>query len=677
MSNNHETQSLHTNPVATSDPHTHYDQDNFQDESDFPDVEEEKLVPLSNVFQNDREQGLVEGQSLDQSQTAPVVPVITSIKTDPVTGVKYVDNYSGLYSKEEVLALHRLDYPVPSDFVFEDDITSRSGLMPVASFKYRRDLDGSSNASLNESVEQPWEGNFFSRSVGRGRGRGRGRRDDQFGDEQLRGSRGGAVPYENTWRSTSNESFPPQDSYSAPLWQSNNPNATNFQSSYRHPKRQLAASSVYPSHQSDLYQLQDDLSYANERWYYKDPKGHERGPFSSIQMDKWVKHDFFQIELLVRRENESGFVLLGNLFIAEQRNPFTLVTLAQWIQGPSSGFKNRLIVLIHSYQVEKMQREQAIREQQSQGVVPGAESKGQGESLPSTLTSSIGSLSVGSSDASVQSGLAPTSAELEFPAASQSNPLSASGSFSKSGHEQVVPPWLQDTQDKSSLESVHSPVPIPGKTWYDDVTPWGQNLEQPSYPWSSIPIGQSTAWNLSADKPPNVLLQEQTKVLTEIVEKMKDKPASNTRKKKKTKRAKAKEPIADPQNQKKPSQSTSQKGNTTTPATTVNNNANTAVTNTNASKSNPKSPATSQQQQQPQQQQKSPPQVKKTKPQYKLKQAPEPPEEQPKPVEQPAIKKSSKYGKKPQVWKVVERKEDENVEITEGQDSSLHNTEEN
>jgi hypothetical protein len=295
MSYNHETQSaLNTNPVdtTTEDHPSHYDQDNhnFQ-EPEESDEEEEKLVPLSNVFHNHR--GTGQEEVLEQSQNVQSVTVISSIKTDPVTGVKYVDNYSGLYSKEEVLALHRLDYPVPSDFVWEDDITSRSGLMPVASFRYRRELDGSSNTSSHDSNEQ-WEGNFFSRSVGRGKGRGRGRRDDQFGDEHIRGSRGvGAIP-DNAWRSTS-EIYPPQDSYSAPLWQSTNPNVTTFQSSYRPPKRQLAASSIYPSHHSDLYQLQDDLSYANERWYYKDPKGHERGPFSSIQMDKWVKHDFFQI----------------------------------------------------------------------------------------------------------------------------------------------------------------------------------------------------------------------------------------------------------------------------------------------------------------------------------------------------------------------------------------------
>jgi hypothetical protein len=285
-----------------------------------------------------------------------------------------------------------------------------------------------------------------------------------------------------------------------------------------------------------------------------------------------------------------------------------------------------------------MQREQANREQQS-GT--GSESKGQGESLPS----SVASLSTGSSGG-VQSGLAPPS-ELEFPG--QSNPLSQSGSLSKTGIIEQTAPDL-----------VHNPVPIPGRSWHEaddsNPTPWGQN-----YPWSAHQIGQS----------PNVILQEQTKVLTDIVEKMKDKPAgSNNTRKKKAKRAKAKEPKADPQNQKKPSPSESQKSNSTSPSNTVNN-ANTAVTNTNA-KSNPKSPANTQQQSQ---QQKSPPQVKKIKPQYKLKQSPEP-EEQPKPAEQPAIKKPIKYGKKPQVWKVAGKKEEEN-EITEGQqDSSLHNTEE-
>jgi len=366
-------------------------------------------------------------------------------------------------------------------------------------------------------------------------------------------------------------------------------------------------------------------------------------------MDKWVKHDFFQIELLVRRENETAFVLLGNLFIAEQRNPFTLVPLAQWIQGPSSAFKNRLILLIHSYQVEKIQREQAVKEQS--GVVSGAESKGQGESLPSSIATSVGSLSADSSSG-VHSGLAPPS-ELEFPVSGQSNPLSVSGSLPKSILEQVAAPWIPDTQDAINiLDPVHNPVPIPGRHWYDvDDKPWVQNVEQPYYPWPALPIGQSTApWNLSNDKPPNVILQEQTKVLTDIVEKMKDKPTSkNTRKKKKTKRAKAKEPKADPQNQKKSSPSESQKSNTTASTT---DNSNTAVTNTNVAKSNPKSPS----QQQPQQHPKSPPQVKKTKPQYKLKQTPEPPEEQPKPAEQPAIKKPIKYGKKPQVWKVVEKK---------------------
>jgi hypothetical protein len=265
MSINHEP--LHTNPVASTtrttedQSHSQYDQDNHQfQDAESEDEVEEKLVPLSDVFHDDQKG---KEEEVEQSQSVQSVPVISSIKTDPVTGVKYVDNYSGLYSKEEVLALHRLDYQAPADFVWEDDITSRSVLMPVASFRYnRRELDGSSNASSHESNEQ-WEGNFFSRSVGRGRGRGRGRRDDQFGDEQLRGARGGAIPFDNTWRSASESFPPPQDAYSAPLWQSNNPNATSFQSSYRPTKRQLAASSAYPTHHSDLYQLQEDLSYAN------------------------------------------------------------------------------------------------------------------------------------------------------------------------------------------------------------------------------------------------------------------------------------------------------------------------------------------------------------------------------------------------------------------------------
>lgn len=34
-------------------------------------------------------------------------------------------------------------------------------------------------------------------------------------------------------------------------------------------------------------------------WFYLDPKGVERGPFTAVEMDKWMRHDYFKIDLQV------------------------------------------------------------------------------------------------------------------------------------------------------------------------------------------------------------------------------------------------------------------------------------------------------------------------------------------------------------------------------------------
>jgi hypothetical protein len=50
------------------------------------------------------------------------------------------------------------------------------------------------------------------------------------------------------------------------------------------------------------------------QWCYKDPNGHEQGPFTSAQIGTWIVGGFFSRTTLVRREDEEGFRTLGNVF---------------------------------------------------------------------------------------------------------------------------------------------------------------------------------------------------------------------------------------------------------------------------------------------------------------------------------------------------------------------------
>lgn len=54
-----------------------------------------------------------------------------------------------------------------------------------------------------------------------------------------------------------------------------------------------------------------DLGAIN--WYYRDPNGQEQGPFTGNQMHEWYSHSYFQDDLPVRRESETGFHKLSEL----------------------------------------------------------------------------------------------------------------------------------------------------------------------------------------------------------------------------------------------------------------------------------------------------------------------------------------------------------------------------
>jgi hypothetical protein len=140
-----------------------------------------------------------------------------------------------------------------------------------------------------------------------------------------------------------NPAIPPASLHSSshlPL----NISSGNLQSSQQHS----GATSTHHYNSSSYSYLGEDFILDDEKWYYKDPKGQERGPFGSMQMDKWVKFDFFKVDLMVRREN-SEYVYLGDIFFSEGRNPFTGEPLDQWFTGPTSEFKISLMLLIQNY----------------------------------------------------------------------------------------------------------------------------------------------------------------------------------------------------------------------------------------------------------------------------------------------------------------------------------------
>jgi hypothetical protein len=99
------------------------------------------------------------------------------------------------------------------------------------------------------------------------------------------------------------------------------------------------------------------LSAEETLWYYKDPRGNEHGPFSSQQMNEWFKHDFFGIDLSLKRGKDGVWVYLGELFLLEGRNVFTGQTLVEWYQ---------LGALPPKFHMQLLKLQQALLQQQQQ-----------------------------------------------------------------------------------------------------------------------------------------------------------------------------------------------------------------------------------------------------------------------------------------------------------------------
>src|SRR5690606_32251115 len=92
---------------------------------------------------------------------------------------------------------------------------------------------------------------------------------------------------------------------------------------------------------------QNSEETSNIKWHYKDPRGEIQGPFGSTDMNQWLIAGFFNIDLAVKRSDQTAFIELGKLFLTEKRNPFTGANLFDFFkQDPQfHPFKQHLLQL--------------------------------------------------------------------------------------------------------------------------------------------------------------------------------------------------------------------------------------------------------------------------------------------------------------------------------------------
>ncbi|KAK6535680.1 hypothetical protein TWF694_002133 [Orbilia ellipsospora] len=91
-----------------------------------------------------------------------------------------------------------------------------------------------------------------------------------------------------------------------------------------------ASSSQPPSQRSSgghIMIMPDKIS-----WVYKDPTNKIQGPFSGLEMHDWYKAGFFQPDLLIKRQEDGDFELLGQFIrrVGNSREPFLIP-----MQGPA------------------------------------------------------------------------------------------------------------------------------------------------------------------------------------------------------------------------------------------------------------------------------------------------------------------------------------------------------
>lgn len=82
-----------------------------------------------------------------------------------------------------------------------------------------------------------------------------------------------------------------------------------------HKNRRRASVAVTQTHahskKSDLEKGGDEMAVTEDTtWLYRDPQGDTQGPFTNTEMSGWYEAGYFGPDLLVKREQDSTFVLL-------------------------------------------------------------------------------------------------------------------------------------------------------------------------------------------------------------------------------------------------------------------------------------------------------------------------------------------------------------------------------
>lgn len=88
------------------------------------------------------------------------------------------------------------------------------------------------------------------------------------------------------------------------------------------PQRQSTSSSA--SNQPPALQQRQMVMPDRMRWVYKDPQGHQQGPWTGLEMHEWYKAGFFSPELQIKKEEDTEFEPLAHLIrrIGNSREPF-------------------------------------------------------------------------------------------------------------------------------------------------------------------------------------------------------------------------------------------------------------------------------------------------------------------------------------------------------------------
>jgi hypothetical protein len=281
-----------------------------------------------------------------------------------------------------------------------------------------------------------------------------------------------------------------------------------------------------------------------DSWYYKDPRGQERGPFSSYQMDKWLKHNFFKVDLLIRRESETKFVPICTVFVKEQKNPFTGTPLMQWLQPPIIEFKTSLWQLIQNQhwqeQYIQFQRQQQHQLQQilttqdyipAEGPVFGPLRPGRdfisskasapvlSTSLKKTAISKYSSPSLNINPAATYNFPPGISRQVTAPALNQNSlRLSAPNPLGSSDHHDPESKpynwntaWSQQQHQFQTNPLSHSgTIPNPLSTSQPNLTIPASLIER-STPANSNPSGESVVNTSELSVPPEIEPQSELK----------------------------------------------------------------------------------------------------------------------------------------------------------------------